>query len=280
MSDSRNLLHHALFPLCGILLLFILPRPMVAQGATYYVATTGSDSNPGTSASPWRNLQRCSRSPIKAGDTCIARAGTYTDTDGNGTTLYITPTSAAGTSSQPITIKSEKPLGAVIIIPSTHANNKGIYITRPYYIIEGFDITGGNKAGAGNNGISFQPGSTGGIARLNSFHHIGRTVCSNTGIYNAVLVTKVSNVVVERNRFYSIGRRRNGESGCSTTVSNLDHGIYIAGPSNLIVRRNVFYDVTRGYPIHVYGGQQQTLAFTTIRCPARVPPESLRGKLC
>lgn len=83
------------------------------------------------------------------------RSGTYTDTDRNGVVVYVNSNSAAGTSSQPITIKSEVRQGAVIAVPSTHSNNFGFYISRPYYIIEGFDITGGNKAGAGLTGLFY-----------------------------------------------------------------------------------------------------------------------------
>ena len=44
--------------------------------ATYYVATNGSDSNPGTSAKPWASPAYGSRQ-IKGGDTLIIRKGTY-----------------------------------------------------------------------------------------------------------------------------------------------------------------------------------------------------------
>ncbi len=47
-----------------------------AMGATYYVATTGSDSNPGTIAQPWRTLDYAVQT-IANGDTIQVRAGTY-----------------------------------------------------------------------------------------------------------------------------------------------------------------------------------------------------------
>lgn len=249
------------FPRCvllsGVYTLLILLGTVTAQGATYYVATTGSDSNPGTSVSPWRNPQKCAFSPIKAGDTCIVRTGTYTDSNGDGYVVFVYATrSPSGTASSPITIKSEKPLGAAIVAPSNR-NGFGFMVQRPYYIIEGFDISGANNnssSGAGV-GINLASTATGTIIRSNSIHHIGRASCTNSSsTFSGVQIKSTSGVVIERNRIYSIGRRRNGELGCSTNKYGHDHGIYISGGSNTIVRRNVIYDSNRGFPIHVYGG--------------------------
>jgi len=43
-----------------------LATALAPQGTTYYVATTGRDSNPGTIAQPWRTIQ-------KAANTVVAR---------------------------------------------------------------------------------------------------------------------------------------------------------------------------------------------------------------
>jgi hypothetical protein len=183
------------------------------------------------------------------------RSGTYTDTDGNGTVVWVYDRSStpSGTASQPITIKSEKPLGAAIVAPSNQLGG-GFWVQRPYYIIEGFDISGGR------NGIRFFPPATGGIARLNSIHHIGRSTCTDSsGSFSGVIVAGNSGVLVERNRIFTIGRRLNGESGCSTTVTSHDHGIYVTSASNTTIRRNVIYDTNRGYPIHVYRGTTTNL---------------------
>ncbi|OGO22613.1 MAG: hypothetical protein A2144_13990, partial [Chloroflexi bacterium RBG_16_50_9] len=45
----------------------------------YYVATTGSDTNPGTEAQPFRTIQKAA-SIVVAGDTVLVRAGTYNGT--------------------------------------------------------------------------------------------------------------------------------------------------------------------------------------------------------
>jgi hypothetical protein len=63
----------------GLVLLIIVSIPgkvTAAAGSNYYVAVTGSDSNSGTISSPWRNIQYAINKAV-AGDTIIARSGTY-----------------------------------------------------------------------------------------------------------------------------------------------------------------------------------------------------------
>ena len=58
------------------LLLPLARMPAQAQGGAYYVATTGSDANPGTLALPWATLQHAADT-AQAGDTVYVRAGVY-----------------------------------------------------------------------------------------------------------------------------------------------------------------------------------------------------------
>lgn len=245
----------------GLLLVFL--ESVEVNATTYYVATTGNDSSPGTSASPWRNPQKCAAYPVKAGDTCLVRRGTYYAPTGRHVVIYVDGNSAAGTTSLPITIKSETPLGASLIVPSTSSTlNATFYLTKANYIIDGFDISGGanNGASVGFVGIYVTPAATGTIIRSNSIHHIGRSVCSNSSYgFAGIYLSSASAPVVQENRIFSIGRRRSGESGCSTTRYQNDHGIYVSGGSGVTIRRNVFYDTNRGYPIHVYGGTTTNL---------------------
>lgn len=85
--------------LTAVVMLFamlIVPDANVrATGNTYYVSTTGSDSNPGTIGSPFRTIQHAA-SIMTAGDTCIVREGTYRET--------VTPTNS-GSSGNPIIFK-------------------------------------------------------------------------------------------------------------------------------------------------------------------------------
>jgi pectin methylesterase-like acyl-CoA thioesterase len=47
-----------------------------AFGATYYVATTGLDTNPGTQTAPFQTIQKAA-DVVQPGDTVIVKAGTY-----------------------------------------------------------------------------------------------------------------------------------------------------------------------------------------------------------
>ncbi len=65
--------HH---PLGMIRYLILLGLCFSGYGATYYVATTGSDANPGSSASPWLTIGKATSAAV-AGDTVVVKAGTY-----------------------------------------------------------------------------------------------------------------------------------------------------------------------------------------------------------
>jgi hypothetical protein len=62
--------------------------------ASYYVSTSGSDSNPGTSSSPWRTVQHAVNT-VNPGDTIFIYAGTYYEN---------VKLQKSGTSSAPITL--------------------------------------------------------------------------------------------------------------------------------------------------------------------------------
>lgn len=257
MNLPDQTLRSVLFGLKILCILFVLLEAIPSQATTYYVATSGSDSNPGTSDRPWRNPQKCANSPIKAGDTCLVRSGTYTAPSGKFVIVNVGSSSPSGTASQPITIKSEKPLGAVLVLPnvntSTNANG-AFWVSKPYYVIEGFDITGGTASGISIDFIAIigTRTATGLVIRSNSIHHIARSVCSNSVYgFDGIFLGGTPNALIERNRIYAIGRRRNGESGCSTNKFMQDHGIYINGATNLTIRRNVIYDTNRGFPINI-----------------------------
>ncbi|MGJ8638604.1 MAG: right-handed parallel beta-helix repeat-containing protein [Opitutaceae bacterium] len=72
---------------------------LIANGATYYVAQNGSDTNAGTSAAPFKTFSKANAA-MNSGDTCIVKDGTYWQT------LTITKSG--------VQFRAENPKGAVI----------------------------------------------------------------------------------------------------------------------------------------------------------------------
>jgi hypothetical protein len=64
--------------LCTGLVLGSLLSPQAATAATYYVATNGSDANPGIQAQPFQTIKK-GLSVLHAGDTLYLRGGTYNE---------------------------------------------------------------------------------------------------------------------------------------------------------------------------------------------------------
>ena len=117
--------------------------PVQAAGVTYYVATNGSDTNPGTTTQPFLTIKKAANL-VNPGDTVIIRSGTYTVTSGAfpppisaDPAIYINRSgSAAGGY---ITFKSEVPGGAKIV--STGGYDV-ILINANYIEIDGLDVSG------------------------------------------------------------------------------------------------------------------------------------------
>lgn len=89
--------------------------------ATYYVAPTGSDLNPGTITQPFKTVQKAS-SIAAPGDLIYVRGGTYTSTAGNAADVHFLIQNVTGTAGAPITIQNypgETPLFNTVAITPT-----------------------------------------------------------------------------------------------------------------------------------------------------------------
>lgn len=233
-----------------------------AWGTTYYIATTGSDAADGSSGTPFLTINKF-HSIASPGDIGIVRCGTYTDADNSGS-VFTTTNGHNGTSGNPITIQAETRYCATITVPGlTNTQNDGMLINSDYLIIDGFEVTGGTSGTGSVNshtGINVF-GGTGIILRNNKIHDIARTLCYNDPYGNAGIFTNTGTASIEisNNIIYGIGRLRNGESGCSTTIYQHDHGMYIDGLVGGTIKYNLVYDSNRGYPIQVSGGTTSNL---------------------
>jgi len=115
---KRILMPVALSVLLIINMIFILPigrATVKAEENTYWVATNGSDSNPGTQLQPFRTIQKAVDT-ARAGDTIIIKSGTYNES------IVL---KYSGTKTSPITIMAENRHGVTISSTGTiiWANN-------------------------------------------------------------------------------------------------------------------------------------------------------------
>jgi hypothetical protein len=95
------------------------------HAASYNVSTSGNDSNPGTSAQPWRTIAKAA-SVMVAGDTVMVAAGSYGEN---------VSTARAGTATGRITFRA-----------SGTAVTKTINIKHSYVTVDGFEMTGANQS--------------------------------------------------------------------------------------------------------------------------------------
>src|SRR5438552_7411648 len=202
-----------------------------AQGGTFYVSTQGSDSNPGSSAQPFRTITHA-YSVAAPGVTILVMPGVYTDyTTGWGIRL-----GASGTASSPIVLRSQVAGGAVIDGQNASDRNVGFYIDGNYNIVDGFEIRNGPNGGitiwANNNQI------------LNcNIHNNGNPASSSTdgkdGVYSS---EGTSGNIYAANYIHHNGR----------TGSNLDHGLYLCGQNEVVINKAVFANTANGLQIAGY----------------------------
>jgi hypothetical protein len=137
--------------LCVFILLAIIALHSVDVAAqsptTYYLATNGSDSNPGTQSAPFRTFSR-SLPKLRPGDTLIVRGGTYAER------VMMTGSSLrSGTSSARITVRAAPNERPVIqgLLWLSNAN---------YWTFDGINVTWNSSlANDGEHMVRFYSGT-------------------------------------------------------------------------------------------------------------------------
>src|SRR5262249_28985979 len=120
-----------------LLLVIVLTMvPVLAHGATYYVATTGSDSNSCSSArspsTPKRSMN-AGAGCLEAGDTLMVHAGTYAE--------CVSDVIPNGTAGAPITVQAV-PVRSAMLQPSTPCTSTMAvwFHHRSYIVFDGFVV--------------------------------------------------------------------------------------------------------------------------------------------
>ena len=194
--------------------------------ATYYVDTAGSDSNPGTSGSPFLTVTK-GASVLAPGDTCYVRSGIYAQS-----LFDAVPT---GNPSQPVTISKDPAAAAGTVTlqpPGTAARVLSFatpvsYITIAGLVLDGVHVT--------SDCVKITSGA----------HHITVADCEIQNAPNGqgVLITS------EESSFNQILRCRIHDNG----QNDLQHGIYINKSNSNLVESCELYN-SLGYGIHQFDG--------------------------
>lgn len=113
----------------------LLCAALPLRAATYYVATTGSDSAPGTESQPWRTVQKAANT-LAPGDTALVRGGVYSE----AVTVNV-----SGAPGQPVTLAAypgETPVldGTGLAIPQNADAGLFLIVNRSHIVIRGFDL--------------------------------------------------------------------------------------------------------------------------------------------
>lgn len=194
--------------------------------STYYVSTTGSDSNPGTKAKPYRTIQKGINS-AKAGYTIMVEPGTYV-----GAIKFI----RSGTSAKNITLKAASSTKPLI----TLAKGKGGKIIdlngHSYIRIEGFEI--GKASAKEVYGIFMGQGVHDVTISNNKIHHIKTTIPddSNNGGANGILclgegaseASAIHHITIDGNEIC------NNVTGWSESVSIAGNAAYVKVTNNKV----------------------------------------------
>src|SRR5688572_6321498 len=227
LQAGRMRIEIVLRRLCLVTLTMGLVR---ASAADYFVSTQGSDSNPGTSAQPFRTITRA-YSLATAGTTITVLPGVYTDYQ-TGWGLRV---NKSGTSSSPITLRSQVRGQAIIDGQNASDRNQGIYLDGSYNIIDGFQIRGGPHGGImvwGNYNQILN----------NDIHHNGNPASTSPlgqdGVYSG---ENTRNTVYRGNLI-----RDNGRTG-----SNLDHALYLCGDNEMVINNVLVRNAS--YGLHIAG---------------------------
>lgn len=129
-----------------ILLLALVLSIKLAAATTWFVSTTGSDSNSGTSTdAPFLTLDQAVES-YKSGDTILMRGGTYN----HSVTIKLTVSGSEGKECYLMAYPGEVP---VLDFSGTAFGKRGIEISGSYWVLKGLHITL-----AGDNGLMLKTG--------------------------------------------------------------------------------------------------------------------------
>jgi hypothetical protein len=212
------------------------------------VATTGSDTNPGTDSQPFRTIA-FAYGKTNPGDTVIVKPGTYTEyKPGYGILL-----DRSGTAAAPITIKSQIKWQAVLDGQNAAGHEALIWIESSgnYNVIDGFEMKNAVHEGIAVWGSYNQ-------IKNNHIHHNGNQGDPNSSFGHDGVFSDGST----RGNVY-IGNYIH-HNGRIQYNSNLDHGLYLCGDDELVVNNIVTHNSAFGLHLAGYDTQNNLKAYNNV----------------
>lgn len=231
-----------------LLQMFAVPSARAA-GNTYYVATNGSNSNPGSIDKPFKTIQKAA-SIVQAGDTVYVRGGTYNEK------VIVNNSGAAGNF---ITFSAYNNETVIIDVSGKSFSNYhegGFTVNGDYVKVTGFRVV--NVPGNSNGGFGFvcyqsnyciiQNNSTYNTYRSGIISRSSTNVtidgndialANNGGNQEMLAISGGSNIKVMNNRVHD-GGWGTGESGYGGEGINV-----YSGASNVLVQGNEVYNNKR-----------------------------------
>lgn len=196
-----------------------LPAPLAqSTGAVFHVATTGSDSNPGTAAAPWLTVQKALNT-LQAGQKALVHAGTYTQA------LDLT---RACTAAAPCTVEAA-PGEARPVLRITNDHVLRAESSAAYWRFRGFTFRDSDI-------------TSGGLVDIYGHHiEISGSELTNSGDQAFYMDEQSHHVQVLGNWIHHSGLGRTHQS----------HGAYLQGDDHLVAN-NVIHDMPFGFGIQVY----------------------------
>lgn len=190
----------------------LTPLSSAVAGTTYYVASTGVDTNAGSSTAPWRTLQRAANA-VHAGDTVRVRAGTYAG--------FVLGWDFAqnGTATAAITFQADP---GVVINTRNAKTADGINLEGcSYIVVTGFTVnnTTGTITRAGIRSVSSDAGNSSHVT-------ISNNSCDANGTWG-IFTSHVNDLLIAGNR---------------SSHAHSQHGIYVSNACvRPVVRGNILW---------------------------------------
>lgn len=224
-----------------------------SYAATYYVATDGDNSNPGTISQPWADPVYGS-AQLEAGDTMYLRGGTYTVAGGSGSNIrpYADNVTISGYTDEDVYIDGGSfPTGTILVANGyDNITYKNMRIKGMAYLVntsgstlENLEIWEGGDGFTGSTDFGelvYINTTTNVTVRNCKLHDNVHSIASGGNNSPAIMEYDSSGLLIENNDIYNI----------------VHSGIYLKdNPENITIRFNHFYNC--GYSGVQATGQDQ-----------------------